>query len=149
MTFITESLSDNVQTRISAAEVATITPSTTIAIAMVEDMLSNLTIDVNGDSVIDQELTPQGEVVVPKGTYLLLRIAIKALPAKYTYKRHLLAFINLAEYFNKKSLTKKRFAKFESRILVRIEQMLKYAVKKKQLTQAQITSILQIITSLK
>jgi pimeloyl-ACP methyl ester carboxylesterase len=149
MTFVTESLSDDVQVRTSFAEVATITPSTTIALSYAEDTFSNLVIDTNGDTIVDQELTPQGEVVIPKGTYLVLRNAIKALPIKYGYKRHLLALTNIAEHFDKKALSKKRFAKIELRILIHIEQTLKHAVKKKQLTQAQITPILKIINTLK
>jgi len=149
LTFLTESLTGDTQIRMSSAEVATITPSTTITMSVVAGTFSNLMIDVNGDNVTDQELTTQGEVVVPKRTYLALRNAIKALPVHYRYKQQLLALTNLAEHFDKKSLTKKRFAKLESRILVRIEQTLKYAVKKRQLTRAQIAPILKIITSLK
>ncbi|MCR4285866.1 MAG: hypothetical protein NUW00_03145, partial [Candidatus Kaiserbacteria bacterium] len=149
MTFVTESLTGDIQTRVSSAEIATITPSTTIALSVAENTFSNLMVDTNGDNVIDQEITVQGEVIVPKGTYLALRNAIKSLPIHYRYKQHLLALANLAEHFDKKSLTKKRFAKLESRILTRIEQTLKYAVKKRQLTQAQITPVLKIITSLK
>lgn len=149
MTFRTESLSNDTQALISSAYVATITPSTTIALSVIADTFSNLVIDTNGDTVIDQELTLQGEIVVPKGTYLALRNAIKALPVKYGYKKHLLAFTNLAEYFDKKALIHKRYAKFELLMLKRIEQTLAHAVKKRQLTQAQIVTILIIINTLK
>lgn len=149
MTFRTDSLSNDTQALISSAYVATITPSTTIALSVIADTFSNLVIDTNGDTVIDQELTPQGEIVVPKGTYVALRNAVKALPAKYGYKRHLFALTLIAEHFDKKALIHKRYAKFELLMLKRMEQTLAHAVKKKQLTQAQIAPILKIISTLK
>jgi len=143
-----DSLDGEVQTPLHTINVATITPQTLIDVSYEDGRFSNIFVDVNGDGTIDQEITPEGEII-NEVTYADLLESINSLPLKKNLKQPLLTLALFAEELNKRSAQSSKYLTLERITLEQLEYALKLYVKMRVLQQSQIEPILIIIKKLK
>jgi pimeloyl-ACP methyl ester carboxylesterase len=142
-------LEGETQTTLHTVSVATITASTTIDLRYKDEELSNIFVDINGDGTIDQEITPDGDIVSNESTYDDLYRAVDTLPLKSKSKKPLIALGSVAEKFNERALKNEKFHKPESVALNQLENMLNLYVRIKLLSHKDIEPIILIINDLR
>ena len=150
LTFSVDKLSGAAQVPEIAVQVATITASTSIKINYESNnVLSNLEIDTNGDSVTDILLTPQGVDITPKITYKTLRDKINSLSLSAIRKLPLLALVTAADILDKKSVTNPQLISAERFTLNQLEALLSTYQKKGWISQSTLDDLKFVINKLK
>lgn len=150
LTFSVDKLNGTTQVPEIAVQVATITASTSIKISYESNnVLSNLEIDTNGDSVTDILLTPQGVDITPKITYKTLRDKINSLSLSTIRKVPLLALVAAADILDKKSVTNPQLISAERFTLNQLEALLSTYQKKGWISQITLDDLKFVINKLK
>lgn len=137
------------QTTVHSISVATVTASTTVDLRYEDGELSNTYVDINGDGVIDQEITPDGDIVTEGATYQKLYEAVIALPLKNKVTKPLTALVAVAEKFNGRVFKNEKFIKLEILALDQLNKALKLYVRINLLDQKNIDPVILIIDKLK
>jgi pimeloyl-ACP methyl ester carboxylesterase len=145
LTFSLDGLKGETQTPLVSIRVATITPSTTVTVSYATTTLTNLSVDQNGDGIVDKVLTPQGVDITPKVTYATLKATIQKLSLSVARKAALLLLETAAETLDKnlKLVTLERAALGELEVLLTAYQ------KNNWITATDLSNLKDMISKLK
>jgi len=110
MTFTVDELSGGQQTQIIHIPISNISSSTNITLSNTGSEFTNLKVDLNGDNLVDMEITPAGEVILPPVeqvvTYKTLLVEINKLSLQKKFKKPLVTAVKAAEKISKKITVK-------------------------------------------
>lgn len=142
---------DDSQTRVSAVTNSTTTPSLQAEYSNDGKDYSNLVTDIDGDGLVDYEMTLDGDLVQEEKeiTYGTLTDSINALPLAKSRKLILLLIVRNAEKYHEKSSRHKIYQRLEDSFLDIARLTITQYDRKGYLSKSELTELDSIIKSLK
>jgi hypothetical protein len=134
---------------VSEFQAATVTPNMVATFTNTENGISNIVTDYDGDGVVDEITTPEGEVVADIITYEDLHQHIDHLEIKRNYKKILQRSAKIAERFNLKAEKQPRLKRLEHLLLRRLETAAKWYERRGIITEQELAGLQEIIDKLK
>lgn len=142
---------NNTQSHVHRYLGASTTETMQASFTFANNTFSNITTDINGDSITDITATLDGQIIPPPVvySYALLKTSIKALKLQKLLETVLIVQVDTASYWDTLQPRKPQYQKLENGALETLKATLKIYKQKKIITQEKFTSLEVIINYLK
>jgi hypothetical protein len=134
---------------VSEFQAARVTPNMVANFTSTIEGISNISTDYDGDGVVDEVITPDGEIIIGTISYDDLHQYIDKLTISHTYKKILQRFAKLAERFHLKSEGQPRLERLERLLLSRLKTVAKWYERRSIITEQELAGLQEIIDKIK